>query len=413
MSEAASIDGPTRASASFASGYDDPSGRAPHVGTNVALFSAYYPAHGGGMELACADLAVALTKAGMHVEWVSQATDEPPREDSIKFTPVPGTDFVYSLSGVPVPFPMPWAFPAVSRAVARAGVVVIAEANFALSAIAFLVAKWHGKPVLLVQHVGEPSTVSKIARFVMRLGETLAVRPMIRRADAVVCVSPVVARHFAGVRTGSDCVTIGHGLDLELFRPPAGLLEKDADRDALNVTRDKPVAAFVGRLTESKGVLAVAEMARRRPDWTFVVAGIGPMDPARWGLPNMVLTGQLDRMQVAKLYRASDVALLPSPSESFSLVVREALASGCRVLCSEQILETDEGLHPYIVTEKVDSSDWAGTGARYAAALDRQSAATMEEARAYIAEQCSPDRLFGQYVDIIHRLVARASGGRS
>ncbi|WP_293648251.1 glycosyltransferase family 4 protein [Sphingopyxis sp. RIFCSPHIGHO2_12_FULL_65_19] len=413
MNEATSTDGPTRASSSFASEYGDPSGRASYVGTNVVLFSAYYPAHGGGMELACADLAVALANANMHVEWVSQATGEIPREDGIKFTPLPGTDFVYSLSGVPVPFPMPWAFPAMRRAMERADVVLIAEANFAVSAIAFLMAKWNGKPVLLVQHVGEPSTVSKVARFVMRLGEALVVRPMIRCADAVVCVSPVVARHFAGVRTDSDCVTIGHGLDLELFRPSAGLLEKKADRDALNVARDKPVAAFVGRLTESKGVLAVAEMARRRPDWTFVVAGIGPIDPARWELPNVLVTGQLNRMQVARLYRASDVALLPSPSESFSLVVREALASGCRVLCSEQILETDEGLRPYIVTEKVDSSDWAGTGVRYAAAIDRRSAATLEEARAYVAEQCSPDRIFGQYVELIQRLFVRASGGRS
>lgn len=380
---------------------------------NIALFSAYYPAHGGGMELACADLAAALSDAGMHVEWVSQATGEVPRQSGIKFTQLPGTDFIYSLSGVPVPLPMPWALTAISRAAKRADVVVIAEANFVLSAVAFLVAKWQGTPVLLIQHVGKPSTVSKIARFVMRVGEALAVRPMIRRADAVVCVSPVVARYFADVRTHSGCLTIGLGLDLELFRPPSGSGERGAARNALNLAHDKPIAAFVGRLTESKGILVVAEMARRRPDWNFVVAGTGPIDPARWELANVKVLGHLDRMKVAQLYRASDVMILPSPSESFSLVVREALASGCRVLCSDQILETDKGLLPFIATEKVELYDREATGERFAAALERETGATVEEARAYVSEQCSPDRLFSQYIQLIRGLIASAARHRS
>lgn len=405
------IDVPARTATHSGSGTRDHAGIDRSTGASIALFSAYYPAHGGGMELACADLAAALHGAGMHVEWVSQAATETPRQPGIKFTPLPGTDFIYSLIGVPVPFPMPWAFSAILRAVKRADVVVIAEANFALSAVAFLVAKCFGKPVMLIQHVGAPSTASKIARLVMRLGEALAVRPMIRRAEIVVCVSPVVAHHFSGVRSRSDLVTIGHGLDLELFRPPSGSSERNADRIKLDLDGAKPIAAFVGRLTESKGVLAVAEMARRRPDWQFVVAGIGPIDPARWNLANVKILGQLDRMQVAQLYRASDVMILPSPSESFSLVVREALASGCRVLCSDQILETDAGLAPFIVTEKVAPHDQALTGQRFVAALERSPVGAMHAARAYVAEQCSPSRLFGQYVELIHSL-APADGNR-
>lgn len=373
-------------------------------GRRIALVSAYYPAHGGGMELACAELADALRRAGMRVEWLAQAEGVVPERPGIDHIPLAGTDFIYALSGVPAPLPMPWTLPTIARAVRRADVVIIAEANFALSVVAFVVAKWHRKPIFLVQHVGEPSTVSKMARAVMRAGEALAVRPMVRTAEAVVYVSPVVARHFDGVRTRPESETIGHGLDLGLFRPSAGADERDADRAALTPGQNGKIAAVVGRLTESKGIMVVAEMARRRPDWTFAIAGTGPVDPARWELGNVRILGQLDRAEVARLYRASDTLVLPSPSESFSLVVREALASGCGVLCSEQILETDAGLAPFIVTEEVDLRDVAGTAQHFAAALDRTPTASADEARAYVARQCSPDFLFSRYLRLIERL---------
>lgn len=386
---------------------DTKDGRGGSSQTKVVIFSAYFPSHGGGMELACADLAGALHRAGMRVEWVSQADGEPGDQPGIKYTPVTGTDFIYALSGVPLPIPMPWSIPAISRAINRADVAIVAEANFILSAISFLVAKWNRTPTLLIQHVGEPSTVSKLARFVMRIGEALVVRPMVRSADTVICVSPVVARHFAGIRTKSDCLTIGHGLDLNMFRPSIDRAEKDEDRAALGLERDRRIAAFVGRLTESKGVSIIAGMAARRPDWTFVIAGTGPIDPRLWNLANVKVLGHLGRDQVAKLYRASDVTVLPSPSESFSLVVREALAAGCRVLCSDQILETDAGLRPFIVTERVDLGHPHETAGRFAAALDRCPTAPASEARAYVMEHCSPAHLFGRYIGLIEEMKRR------
>jgi glycosyltransferase involved in cell wall biosynthesis len=372
----------------------------------IALFSAYYPSHGGGVELACAELARGLLAAGMQLEWIAQAEDKSTPDLSAHCTPVPGTDLIYALSGVPMPLPTLKAFPLISRIAKRADVVIIAEANFVLSVIAFIMARLHRKPILLIQHVGEPSTLSKLARVVMRLGERLAVRPIVRSADAVVCVSPVVARHFKGKRTKSELLIIGHGVDMDGFRPPASAGARAEDRDALGLVRDGKLACFVGRLTESKGISVIAELARLRPDWTFAVAGVGPIEPACWGLRNVVALGQLDRAKVACLYRASDVMVLPSPSESFSLVVREALASGSRVLCSGQIIDTDSGLAPYIMTERVNLSDIPGTAARFAAALERQPNAPSNEARDYVANTCSWATINARYVRLIEGLLS-------
>lgn len=376
----------------------------------IALFSAYYPSHGGGVELVCAELARGLLGAGIQIEWAAQADNSPTHDLSTHCTPLPGTDVVYALSGVPMPLPMPWVLPAISRIAKRASVVIISEANFVLSVAAFLAAKHHRKPILLIQHVGKPSTVSKFVRLVMHLGDKLAARPMVRSADAVVCVSPVVTRHFEGERTKSECLTIGHGVDMEKFFLSSSSEDRATDRRALGISRDAKLACFVGRLTESKGIFVIAEMARLRPDWIFAVAGKGPVDPADWNLPNVLALGQLDRVEVARLYRGSDVTVLPSQSESFSLVVREALASGTSVLCSNQILDTDPGLAPYITTEVVDLSDVSMTAAHFAAALDRQASTRREEARDYVASQCSSVAVTTRYIELIEGLLSSHSG---
>lgn len=364
------------------------------------------------MELATADLVRALLAAGMRVTWVSQADGvsqaEGVSQDDLAphCRPVPGTDIVYALSGVPLPLPMPWALPRIVRAIREARVVIVVEANFVLSVTAFVIARLCRRPTLLVQHVGEPSTVSRVARAVMRLGERLATRPMVRGADAVVCVSPVVSGYFANERPGQDCLTIGHGIDTNSFRPSQSAEERMADRALLGLPDHGRVACFVGRLTESKGIGVVAAMARARPDWTFAIAGTGPVDPARWNLRNVITFGQLDRQAVARLYRVSDVTVLPSQSESFSLVVREALAAGGTVLCSPQILDTDPGLSPFLLTEAVDLGNVAATASRFAAALDRQPAAGRDQARGYVARECSGAAVTARYLAVVEALMA-------
>lgn len=373
----------------------------------AALFSAYYPSHGGGLELSCADLSRALANAGIAVDWLSHRSAALPDIAGTRCTPLSGTDLIYELSGIPLPLPAPWTVLTIAAAVKRADLTIVAEANFILSVVAFWVARWYRKPILVVQHVGKPSTVSRAARLVMRVGERIAVRPMLRRADAVVCVSPVVARHFADLPQ-SRFVTLGHGVDVETFRPPVDADERASDRAALGLG-DGHIACFVGRLTRSKGIDIIAGMARRRPDWTFAIAGIGPIDPSTWGLGNVIELGQLDRHDTARLIRASNALILPSPSESFSLVVREAMASNCRVLCSPQILETDPGLVGYIETEVVDIDDPDATSARFAMALDRPVAGLEAGARAYIVEHCSPKTIENRYIELVGSLVADAT----
>jgi D-inositol-3-phosphate glycosyltransferase len=111
------------------------------------------------------------------------------------------------------------------------------------------------------------------------------------------------------------------------------------------------VLAFVGRLQPLKApdvaVLTLADLSRRRPDLDvelLVVGGAsgGDGEPAR--LHRLAAAnGVADRVRflaprphdrLAAIYRAADLVLMPSWSESFGLVALEAQACGTPVVAA-------------------------------------------------------------------------------
>ena len=370
----------------------------------IALFSAYYPAQGGGIEIVCADLVRGLCRLGKPIDWMALEGDRTGIDPRCAVTALPGTNAVYRKTGIPFPLPGLRSLPHIWRAVSKSVVVVVAEANFVVSCVAFAVARLQKRPILLIQHVGAPSTVSSLAAAMMRFAEKIAVRPMLRRADAVVFVSPAVAQHFAGLRTRRPAKVIGHGVDTELFSPAETKEEKSRLRKKFGLADTAPVASFVGRCTTSKGIEVFARMAELRPDWQFIVAGTGPVDPESFRAPNMKALGHIERSTLAQVYKASDVLVLPSRSESFSLVVREALSAGVKVLCGDQILETDPALRRHLLTQPVDLEAREVTAQKFAAAIDEVAPSSSDHARKYVLENCAWSEIVEKYADIIEEL---------
>lgn len=121
------------------------------------------------------------------------------------------------------------------------------------------------------------------------------------------------ARDFANVRTWS------HGVDTSVFRPGA--------KDYLSLSR--PIHMYVGRVTVEKNL--VAFLALDLPG-SKVVVGDGPsrtklmqqFPEARFFIAN----GDLE---LARYYNAADVFVFPSLTDTFGLVMLEALACGVPV----------------------------------------------------------------------------------
>ncbi|HEY3487483.1 MAG TPA: glycosyltransferase family 4 protein [Gammaproteobacteria bacterium] len=118
-------------------------------------------------------------------------------------------------------------------------------------------------------------------------------------------------------------VVVPHGVEaahLELFgEKPANL---------------RPRLLFVGRLHFRKGLLPVLQEFMRRRDINaeFIIAGDGPQrdEIERFAAVDarIKFVGQVDRRQLARLLRDTNVFVFPTFYEGFGLALTEAMASG-------------------------------------------------------------------------------------
>jgi glycosyltransferase involved in cell wall biosynthesis len=133
-------------------------------------------------------------------------------------------------------------------------------------------------------------------------------------------------------------VVWGRGVDTSHFRP-----DRDSEiwRRRLGLDAGTALVLHVGRLAPEKSVdvlcqawtLARAALGRRAQ---FVVAGDGPsrsLVEAR--LPWVRRVGFLDRDDLAALYAAADLCVLPSATETCGLVALEAMAAGVPVVAAD------------------------------------------------------------------------------
>jgi len=120
-----------------------------------------------------------------------------------------------------------------------------------------------------------------------------------------------------------------------------------ADRMLALKKSGKTIVLFVGRLTFQKGpdyfLRAARAVAAADKDAMFVFSGSGDMErwlieeAARLELADRVIfAGFLRGRDLARLYKAADLYVMPSVSEPFGLTSLEALASGTPILISRQ-----------------------------------------------------------------------------
>jgi glycosyltransferase involved in cell wall biosynthesis len=109
------------------------------------------------------------------------------------------------------------------------------------------------------------------------------------------------------------------GVDVDVFRP----------YDSQPQDMKRPVFLYVGRVSVEKNIQAF--LALDLPG-TKVVAGIGPeLEALRKRFPEVRFVGVLDPENLARLYSAADVFVFPSRTDTFGLVMLEALACGTPV----------------------------------------------------------------------------------
>lgn len=377
----------------------------------LLMVTHYFESHRGGIEIVAGRLAREFARSGIDVAWLAtDATHSPDSnvEPRLRAIPLPAGNIAERLTGIPYPLLAPASFRRIVREVKAADAVLIHDALYLTSLAAFLAARWFGKPVVVVQHIGAVPFRNPILRRTMELANRFLTRPILARSDQTVFISESTARHFAGLKYRTKPDVIFNGVDTEVFSPPSGVDEIAAARRHFGLPLESPIALFVGRFVEKKGLPVLERLAKARPDIVFAFAGWGPLDPRSWNLGNVRVFDALAGPGLARLYRASDTLVLPSTGEGFPLVIQEALACGLRVICGEETAGADAGASPVVTAVRIDPKDPDRTAVLFERALTsclEEASDGGRSARAeFAAARYSWPRAAARYTEMLMRL---------
>jgi glycosyltransferase involved in cell wall biosynthesis len=138
-------------------------------------------------------------------------------------------------------------------------------------------------------------------------------------AQAVMAPTAVVRRDLESYGI-QNVVLWSRGVDLDVFRPQRNVRPRGTAT---------PIFLYVGRVAVEKNIEAFLELDLPGTKW---VAGTGPaLKGLQARYPDVTYLGVLDQRELAQLYASADVFVFPSRTDTFGLVLLEAMACGLPV----------------------------------------------------------------------------------
>jgi glycosyltransferase involved in cell wall biosynthesis len=173
-----------------------------------------------------------------------------------------------------------------------------------------------GRPFTTSYHTRFPDYLS--ARLPVPLEFGYALQRWFHNAGAGMLVAtPSLAADLAA-RGFRNILPWTRGVDTELFRPRSERLFGAS-----------PVLLFVGRVSVEKNIEAFLQLA---VSGQKVVVGGGPqLEELRARYPGVLFTGPKTGEELARHYASADVFVFPSRTDTFGIVLLEAMASGLPV----------------------------------------------------------------------------------
>jgi len=262
-----------------------------------------------------------------------------------------------------------------------------------------------------------------------------AVTRLYSGADAFACISRDIERETrdAGIEAGRVHF-LPNPVDTAHFRPLDGA-DRRVRRAGQGVTDDRVIVAFAGRLSREKGLselldawhrLASSGVLARAAGGPPLLLVAGPDMPGHaWNLGESARAFVTDRglgdsvrfcgplTDVAPLYQAADIAIVPSHFEALGLSALEALACGIPVVASAV-----GGLLDFIVDDGngllFPPRDVAVLADRLGALISdpEHRARLAASARASIVESYDERRVLTRFTALLTRLAASSLGTR-
>ncbi|MCL2116166.1 MAG: glycosyltransferase family 4 protein [Methanobrevibacter sp.] len=174
---------------------------------------------------------------------------------------------------------------------------------------------------------------------------------VLKRADIVLVVSEALKKEVLklNIPNMKNKIRINwNTVDIEKFQPN----EEYKFKKELKIAKNHPIILFVGNIIKRKNVATIIDAKKLvQEDCTLVIVGDGPLlsnlksKVENEKIANVIFTGA--RGDIEHIIPSSDVLILPSFSESFGLVLIEALA------CGKPVIGANVGGIKEIITEDI------------------------------------------------------------
>ena len=192
---------------------------------------------------------------------------------------------------------------------------IATEGPLGLSARSYAVK--NNLPFSTAYHTRFPEYVK--ARTGIPLGITYAFIRWFHAPSMAVMAPTIVVKNDLENYGINNVVLWSRGVDLDIF--------KIQDSKSLNTAH--PIFLYVGRVAVEKNINAFLEIDLPGSKW---VVGDGPaLAEIKEKYPNINYLGVLQQQELAKVYAAADVFVFPSKTDTFGLVLLEAMACGTPV----------------------------------------------------------------------------------
>lgn len=158
--------------------------------------------------------------------------------------------------------------------------------------------------------------------FLKKLKHNLFYKQAAKKVDVVTTTSTHMQKYFEEHYQRKIDI-FPNGVDINIFKP----IE--------SIQRDKKMILHIGRLIKNKRVEIIFELAKKLPDYKFIIIGSGELKD-HISLPNLEFKGKVSKDELVRYYNKAYYSIFPSVIENFPLVGIEAMACGSIVIASKK-----------------------------------------------------------------------------
>ena len=186
---------------------------------------------------------------------------------------------------------------------------------------------------------------AKFTLIATRHSETVPSRltmKLLKKADKVVTLTESMSENL-----GIENTIVGHGVNVNVFKPD--------NSKKLPKIQQNNIILCVGRVRKAKGqvvLLEVSKVLKEQKDWALVV--VGKVDrpsfldelkaiSKKHNIENQVYFIK-ETSDIISYYQASEIVVVPSFSEGFSIVTAEAMSCECSVIATKNV-----GVHSSLI----------------------------------------------------------------